>query len=369
MNTRRILFLVDSCRDLCPGQFFRELLDAMPNESVEYSIGILDIPGNRRGLSYELPDCPLHFLGRRFTWDFGAAFQIRQIAHQENLSILHSWSGRANRIAKLAASWGARQWGIQELILTQSDFRKSANLFSGFKLGGCRTRVLTTHPSIEKRLLSSGYSAHQLFSIHMGAPLPPFSDISKKAPPQRELREALDLPEDLLLIGANADWVSWNRWKDLLWSVDLVQSVRDDFRFLVFGDGPQRWRLEKFAHQTEADRKTIFLGNHPDFLHWLRELDLFWHAYDYDPCPYAVVAALRAGCPVLAPRSQELAELIGDGGQTFELGKRDQIARITNSLFESPEQLGQLRENTQSLKHLVDIKQTAEELLELYDAA
>ena len=356
-----MLFVVNSLENLCPGQFVRESIGAIPQDSCDWVLAILDVdrPKQRQ---FELPDGPVFFLGKRFHFDLGAAAHLAQLIRQHKIDIVHAWSGRANRISQIANSLERRK-----LIWTKTDFQNSDA--RSFQLGKTKqvSKIVTTHAEIARRLMQAGFGEQEIATIPMGAPLPVFQPCAGSKVRSSSIRDSLDIPEEIFLVGAHASMVPRNRWKDLLWAVDLVQSVRDDFQFLAFGDGPQRWRLEKYAQQVDAAGKTHFLGSDPAFLNWLPELDLFWHGYQHDPAPFPVVAALRSGCPVLAPEDPELAAMVGAGGKLFELGHRDQIARITNSLFDDRQQLEHLGQQAKSIEHLADIRETVTRLLDVYD--
>ena len=57
----------------------------------------------------------------------------------------------------------------------------------------------------------------------------------------------LNLPANARLIGAVGRLWPQKRLKDLIWAADLLKSTRDDTHLLIVGDGPQRWRLERYA--------------------------------------------------------------------------------------------------------------------------
>jgi len=81
------------------------------------------------------------------------------------------------------------------------------------------------------------------------------------------------LPKDARLIAR--DWRLWpqKRVKDIIWAADLVQCVRDDVHIPDYRDGPQRWRLEKYAEQVTVAERVRFSANEVTCLVSLRLLD------------------------------------------------------------------------------------------------
>ena len=358
--TQRILFVIDSFHDLCEGYFFREVLSSLLRNDLEIRIVVTQSrhPGNEllRAATEHLP-MEIDLVPRRFHWDPACAAGIRGVAHRFAADVLHSWGDSTLAIAGLA-SCGAR-------------WKHIANKFNLYpvsladRLAFRRTAVILVNHASVRGVLDQDGCGDRVQVLHMGAPLAKFDNVQGTLD---SLRDRYEIPEDLFLIGARADFLPVNRLKDLLWATDLLQTIRSDFRFLLFGNGPQRWRLKRFARQSHADRKTIFLPATENLLPWFRELDLYWHSFEYDPCPFEIAAATRGGCPTLAPRLLGESGVIHDSlnGLMFDVGQRDQIARITNALLNEPDKLELLKQSTFSLAEERDIQTTAEQLVQAY---
>ena len=364
----RILFVVGSLNDLRPGCALRELHDALLRQQQNLSVVVLQAVSTWQRQAFPWNGNAIKFIPVRFAFDLVAIGRIRNWAKQQAATLVHSWGAAANRLTQLAAV--AAPW---HLVCSKTDLRCEP----GLKISmlavpiGKTIHWLASHQEIVDRLRQSGISPSQLKRLQIGAPLPPFADVSDRPPESTELRETFRLAQDWFLIGIHADLVPRSRIKDLIWATDLLQCVRDDFRVLLFGHGPQRWRLQRFARQATVDSKVIFVDDlESNWLHWLPELDLYWHAYRFDPHPFNIVAALRAGCPVLAPEGPGLSDLIDDqvNGLLFDEGQRDQIARKTNALFNDRSLHQKLKQNAANTPGAVEIADTVRDLIEAYES-
>ena len=110
--------------------------------------------------------------------------------------------------------------------------------------------------------------------------------------------EQLGLPDDARLIGTAGPLVGAERVKDLIWTADLLKCVRDDVHLLVLGDGPQRWRLERYRRQVEITDRVHLLGRRADEPAILASLDCFWLGAG-ERLSTALLEAMAAGVPVV----------------------------------------------------------------------
>ena len=91
----------------------------------------------------------------------------------------------------------------------------------------------------------------------------------------------------------------------------IAEAVALGVDTLIVGEGPQRWRLERFARQVKMDDRVHFLGERDDVPQVLARCDCFWLASGYEGQSNALMEAMRAGVPVVvssdAHRVEELA--------------------------------------------------------------
>ena len=153
------------------------------------------------------------------------------------------------------------------------------------------------------------------------------------------IKQRLGLPEDCKLIGSCASFEPRTRVKDFIWAGDLMSCIRQDVHWLAIGNGPQEWRLKKFASQLE-------IGEHLHFLDWdqgtpgvLAELDVYVQPSTWDDSCAGLITAMSLGLPVVGTSRMPHQELVtsGDNGFAVERGARNEIARCVNRLVNQPE--------------------------------
>jgi glycosyltransferase involved in cell wall biosynthesis len=155
-------------------------------------------------------------------------------------------------------------------------------------------------------------------------------------PFRARLLEELGLDSETRLIGTAGPLVAASRVKDLIWAADLLKCVRDDVHLVVLGDGPQRWRLERYRRQVEITDRVHFLGRRADEAAILAALDFFWLAAS-DRLSYTLLEAMSDGVPVVVADTPEHRELISSEktGCLVPVGDRASLARRTQALLDN----------------------------------
>src|SRR5262249_31791759 len=116
-------------------------------------------------------------------------------------------------------------------------------------------RIVTNSTGVQEFYVSRGLPAEKFVVIPTG--IAPFA-VSWPVRREETLRE-LRRPANARIIGAVGRLWPQKRVKDLIWAADLLKSTRDDTHLLIVGDGPQRWRLERYGEQSEITDRVHFL--------------------------------------------------------------------------------------------------------------
>ena len=125
------------------------------------------------------------------------------------------------------------------------------------------------------------------------------------------------------------------RLKDVIWAADLLKVAEHQCHVLLFGDGPLRWRLERYAKQVNVADRVHFLGHREDVAQWLPHLRCLWLASQYEGQSNAIMEAMAAGVPVVAsdiPANRTLIDH-GETGLLYPVGDRGDLARQTHRLL------------------------------------
>ena len=203
---------------------------------------------------------------------------------------------------------------------------------------GIREHRVIVIPNAYPRLLDTTPNAGTLPEVH--------SKLHKKHIDQLrcELRDQLGIPRDALVAGTVADLEPSTRLKDLIWATDLLACIRDDFHFVLFGDGLQLNRLKKFSWQTDAAHHIHFMGMPHNTLPNLLGIDFYWNSHLQQPLNSLVLGIMAEAIPVISVLGDGMEQVIHSqqSGLATNLGARDEFARWTKYLIEQPESRYQL---------------------------
>lgn len=102
----------------------------------------------------------------------------------------------------------------------------------------------------------------------------------------------------------------------------------------LFGDGPQRRRLERLAHRWGVADRVRFLGARPrvEVLDALSRADVLLFPSIHDAAGWAVAEAMAAGCPVLGLDLGGPAALVGPGDGVLVDPSADVVAGLARGL-------------------------------------
>jgi glycosyltransferase involved in cell wall biosynthesis len=125
--------------------------------------------------------------------------------------------------------------------------------------------------------------------------------------------EAPDHPTalaDLVSVG------SLLKGKNHRYLLEVMAAANDAGRRLtldVYGDGPLRRALVRSARSLGLDEQVRFLGFQPDVRQLLPAYRAYVHASLYEASPLAIIEAMAAGLPIVAPKRDGITELYADG--------------------------------------------------------
>jgi glycosyltransferase involved in cell wall biosynthesis len=107
--------------------------------------------------------------------------------------------------------------------------------------------------------------------------------------------------------------VSWKGWALAL---EAISTIDKRYTFHLFGDGPDRTRLERRSRRLGIDDRVYFHGNvsRERLLHNVSEAHAFLFPSFHDTSPWAVAEALTLGCPVVCLDLGGPKELLRRGG-------------------------------------------------------
>lgn len=178
--------------------------------------------------------------------------------------------------------------------------------------------------------------------------LPIGVSLSKKTKLSRQqLLDELDLPADATLIAVAGPLVRTQQVDEAIWHFELVRTLDENTRLLIFGDGPDRHRLERFTRLTSEPTAVRFLGYRHDYRSLLQHVDLFWHTASADEAtPLTIVEAMSAGVPVVANDTPNCRRAIDHSNNGYLVAENDRavFARHTRQLMHDREHAQEMSE-------------------------
>ena len=110
---------------------------------------------------------------------------------------------------------------------------------------------------------------------------------------------------------------------DLFLQTAARTAERCDARFLVVGDGPERFRLQMLSSRLSLDKRVMFLGSRSDVPELLNAMDLFALTSDNEANPVSIIEAMATGLPVVSTNVGSVSESVQHGVTGFLTPVRD----------------------------------------------
>jgi glycosyltransferase involved in cell wall biosynthesis len=289
-------------------------------------------------------DIPVHLIEKRWKVDPAAYLRLKRLIRQVQPDIVQTWIFAANCYGRQAAIAA----GVPHIVGSE---RCVDRWKAGYEL------ALDRHYARRSQRLVANSTGVRDFYAQQGIPAEKFviipngiaSDRPTDGPSREELLSELELPADARLIGAVGRLWPQKRYKDLIWSAELLRAGRGDTYLLIAGEGPERARLEKYARQILVGKHVHFLGHRDDIRQLMPLLDCFWLGSGYEGQSNALMEAMACGLPVVAtdiPGNRDLV-VPDETGFLVPIGDCAQMTRKTQRLLNEPELARQFGQRAQ----------------------
>jgi glycosyltransferase involved in cell wall biosynthesis len=248
---------------------------------------------------------------------------LRRALAEERIDVVNSHSSTDSWLAALAcrALWlGKRR--PPALVRTR---HISAPVQSGaatrWLYATATAEIVTTGEAIRQQLISvAGVSPARVTSIPTGIDLKHFAPGDKAA-----ARRALQLPEDVPMVGIVATLRSWKGHRFLVEAMPLL--VHREARLAIVGDGPQSEAIAAQVRELGLGDRVHLAGNQRDVLTWLRALDVFaLPSYANEGVPQALLQAMAVGVPCVTTATGAIGEIAIHDATALVVARQNAVA-------------------------------------------
>jgi glycosyltransferase involved in cell wall biosynthesis len=276
---------------------------------------------------------PVTVIDKRFKCDPLAYWKLRQLLSDWQPDVLHTWLFAANSYGRLAA--GARP--PCPIVVSErcvDSWKSGWQLWLDRRLADRTTRLVGNSQSVVDFYRDLGIPADKLAVVRNGVDLPGIA-----ANARRDVRRELGISDEARVIGFIGRLAPQKRLKNLIWAFELIKVLQQDVVFVVVGDGPERARLEQFAHNLELGPRLKFLGHRDDAQKLLPAFDVFWLASDFEGLSNSIMEAMAAGLPIVASDIPPNRELVvhNQTGYLAPVGDRVAFAQLAERLLVDPD--------------------------------
>jgi glycosyltransferase involved in cell wall biosynthesis len=269
--------------------------------------------------------------------DFAALAQLEKILRAQKPDIVHTHSGKAGVLGRLAA----KRAGIPLIIHTIhgpsfGNFQNGLNNFI-FKTAEKKAARATDHfivvaDAMKEQYLAAGIGKPEQYTkIFSGFALEPFLN----APNDLELRKKLKLAPDDFVVGTIARLVPLKGHDDLFAVAPEIIRQNPKVKFLLVGDGEWRLRFENLAKSLRIENNFIFTGLvlPNEVPKYVGIMDALGHLSLREGLPRALPQSLAAGKPVVAYDCDGAREVCLDGETGFLIQPGD-LKNLTGKIIQ-----------------------------------
>jgi glycosyltransferase involved in cell wall biosynthesis len=275
---------------------------------------------------------PVHLLK-----DFLALRRLEKILREQKPHIVHTHSGKAGILGRLAA----RRAGVPVIIHTIhgpsfGNFQNAAANFI-FRAAERRAARVTGHFIVVADAMKGQYLAasigtpEQYTKIFSGFPLESFLTAKNDL----ELRKRLGIAPDDFVIGKIARLFKLKGHDDLFAIAPQLVRQNQKIKFLLVGDGEWRGRFENLAKTLGLEKNFIFTGlvSPSEVPRYVGIMDVLVHLSLREGLPRALPQALAAAKPVVACDCDGAREVCLENETGFLVQPGD-LNKLTNRLLQ-----------------------------------
>ena len=220
-------------------------------------------------------------------------------------------------------------------------------------------RVVAVSQFIKGLALRLGAPEERVEVIYLGVNPEKFKPESNR----KELREALGVPDDRLIVGTLGRLVPEKRVEDFIRAAALVNR-KIDALFIVGGEGSRRPYLERLVEELNVGN-VRFLGEVRDAVRFHQLCDIFVLTSVREGLSISLQEAMAAGCVPVAVNGYGCPELIRDGENGYLFEPMD-IKGLAEKVLNAASTLGMGRKARATILENFNMNKNVVKYVELY---
>jgi glycosyltransferase involved in cell wall biosynthesis len=278
--------------------------------------------------------------------DLRAVLRLARLIRRERPEILHTHTAKAGAVGRLAAL--ATGDTRPPIIVHTFHGHVLRGYFDPLRAYGFRllerwlarytTKLIAVSPQVRDDLVALGVAPAEKFAvIRLGIELE--QRVSTEPGARAETRRLLGVPQDAFVVGWIGRMTGVKNTDEVLKALRLLHDRGVDAYLCMVGDGPDRPRLERRAHDLGVVKRCLFLG-------YQEQVARFYAAFDgmvlpsvNEGTPVSAIESLAAGRPVVATRVGGVPDVVehGEDGFLVEPGSTEELADRLAELAREPE--------------------------------
>lgn len=262
--------------------------------------------------------------------DVRAVLRLAELIRRERPTILHTHTAKAGAVGRVAALLAGR--ARPPIVVHTFHGHVLRGYFSrvvtfGFRtlerlLARTTTKLIAVSPEVRDDLVRLGVAPESKFAvIRLGIELD--QRVSDDASARAETRRVLGLAGDPFVVGWVGRMTAVKRTDLVVRALRALVDRGVDARLLLVGDGPDRDRLERLAHDLGVVKRCLFLGYQENVARFYDAIDALLLPSANEGTPVSVIESLAARRPAVATRVGGTPDVIRDGVDGFLVDSDD----------------------------------------------
>ena len=291
--------------------------------------------------------------------DVYSAWKLVQLAHSENIDVVHAHTSHAHGIAVLAKALGMPS---RVVVSRRVDFMPKGHLLNRWKYMRA-DRILCVSEKVQQTLEKYGLYPPQTQTVHSAV------DLERALMPPVS-RESLGIPEEAPLLVSAGALVGHKDHANLL---EATAVVRECFpvHVCIAGEGELRKELEAKRKALNLEDCVTFLGYRADAPGIIRAADVYVSSSWSEGLGTSILEALASGVPVVAAEAGGAKEMVIPGETGYLVPVRDARA-LANAIIDAlanPDKAARMAATgSRRTKEKFSVARMVEQTLAVYEA-